>query len=176
MAGEWPARRAESSQEDQGVPSLLAIKIEALVGTAPRDRIKWLYEALSILDAKANGLLRINSLVMTIISLFLAYAHSGDRIAHISTGFLIGSTVALLLLAGSSIICFFIVRMSWEFLRAVPAVSGTTAFTGEIDALAIETNRRTHLFVSAWSLGLAGFVLTMVLALFGAIVVLGSSL
>lgn len=153
------------------MPDPLVAKARALLAGGNRDMVRWFYDMLSILDSKASGLLRINSFVMTIISLFLAYARvSSGAGPKVSRGFMFACLVDFILLAASSVLCFFIIRVTWGVLEKVPSRGGEVAFDTEIDALATVTGHRTHLFWNAWWLGLAGFALAVCLALYGGFV------
>jgi hypothetical protein len=149
------------------VASQLDGKVRALVGSAVRDRVKWFYEASSILHAKAQGMLRINALVMTIIGVALSFAKAAG--ISLSAGFLFGCLIAFVLLAVSGILCFLIVRMSWGFLETLPATPTSQDWQREIAGLADVTDRRTGLFQNAWWLGGIGFVMTCLLAVNGVV-------
>ena len=157
------------------MPNLLLPRVNALLGTTAtaRDKVKWLYEALSILDAKANGLLRINSLVMTILSLIFTYARTAPQSQNVSPCFLTGCLFAFVALGGSSVLCFLVVRMSWDFLGSVLTGAAAPDFTAEIDGLVDETTKRTHFFVWAWRLGLVGYSIAMFLALLAGVILVG---
>lgn len=151
--------------------NMLSAKVEALVGPGARDKIKWLYEALSILDAKANGLLQINSLVMTIMSLVVTFARSAGGTLTVPIGFKSGLLLAFVVLSVSSVLCFFVVRIGWAFLMGANLENQTYDFKCEIAALSAVTNKRTLLFWGAWWLGLIGYVVAIGLAIYASVTV-----
>ena len=132
-------------------------KIEALIGADSsgvvpnKEIIKWLYDALSILDGKANGLLRVNGFFLALLAGTLAFfrfiredsqkvwlpkVHFFDLIVYIG--------VTALLFLCSSMVCIWVVRVSWRILGKVTlAEARNSNFSREINALSHAVNDRT---------------------------------
>ncbi len=157
------------------MPSQLSRRVEALVGNTPKDQVQWLYDALTILDEKANGMLQINSLVMAVIAIFFSYAgslppaQSGTYAVRLGMA---GCIIAFVLLALSSWRCLQIVRVGWGFLTDLTPGRDVTDFTREIEELCGVADRRTQSFWWAWWLSLLGFSLTAILAIIGGLLLL----
>jgi hypothetical protein len=83
------------------------LKIRALLATASGPAsdysiIEWLYKSLNVLDGKANGLLRFDSVIITIITIVLNRVISVGK----SPQYEVYSLVTSLILLGAS--CFFL--------------------------------------------------------------------
>lgn len=155
-------------------PEELLKRLKALVSAADAGKIiDKLYPILTTLDAKANGLLRVNSLFLTIVIAFVGWAKSAGQsaVAAHSIRYII-SYVTIALLGLSAFLCMIVVRVSWQFLGKVnpkdtsttdtslTGVSGETtySFKAEIAALAKAASRRTTYYQMAWWLTLIGLI------------------
>jgi len=149
-------------------------KIKSLDGTAAKDVLNRLYGILTTLDAKANGLLRVNSLFITMLVFFIGWSNTGTfpdtlrdyvYIAYLDVFFLVIS----------SFLCLAVVSVSWKFLRYATPDNATYKFDEELGHLANVVDDRTHFYVIAWWLTLIVFVLS-VASLFAPIRRLGAQL
>src|SRR5258705_10967214 len=82
---------------------------------AAREIIDRLYGILTTLDAKANGLLRVNSLFLAILVFFLGWARSPTGFPTFLTMYVDAAYVDTFLLVLSSLLCLWIVKVSWAF-------------------------------------------------------------
>ncbi len=140
-------------------------KIRALHAHAhqqDKDVIGWLYGALNILDAKANGLLRVNAFFITIITFLIGLPIATENTISVPdlSGWVGSLSLALFLL--STVSCFLIIRVKWKFLgKVAPASSGQSFnFAPETEDLAKVVDDRTHYYWLAWGgtiLGLIAF-------------------
>lgn len=131
-------------------------KVSALNPNSDKDTIGWLYNALNILDAKANSLLRVNSMFITLLGIFWALARAADNPLKI-TQFQIGlAIVAAAFVIVSVMFCFAIVRVDWKFLGMVAADGSKDSydFKSEAKRLAEVVDSRTHYYWLAWGLTL----------------------
>jgi hypothetical protein len=150
----------------------LAAKVRALIPNDQRGQIKWLYEALSVLDSKAQGLLRLNAFVLAIGGFsitFVKYSSLAGYHPFIVPFYLI-CVMDFLALVISCLLCFWIIRMSWGFLETLPDAPTAAELDSEVDNHATVTDERTLLFQWSWRLSVAGFVSTVMLDLLGGVV------
>lgn len=140
-------------------------KVRALNNAAhkhDKDVIEWLYGALNILDAKANGLLRVNAFFIAIAtSLFGLSIAEETAISVPDLSGLVGYLILALFLL-SSVSCFLIIRVNWKFLGKVTNGSSGQGFNfdPETEDLAKVVDDRTHHYWLAWLgtiLGLIAF-------------------
>jgi hypothetical protein len=124
-------------------------KIRSLDGTGDKEILNREYSILTILDAKANGLLRVNSLFLTILIFFIGWSHANGFPASLRALVPI-AYVDTVMLALSSILCLLIVAVSWKFLGHVTTKDGRHNFEGEIKRLANVVDDRTHYYWLAW--------------------------
>jgi hypothetical protein len=115
-------------------------------GVPVKDIVNRLYGILTILDAKANGLLRVNSLFLTMLVFFIGWSHASTGFPPQLLVFVPLAYIDTLLLLLSSLLCLLIVAVSWKFLGHVTADS----FESEIARLANVVDDRTHFFWLAW--------------------------
>jgi hypothetical protein len=135
----------------------LSVKIRALANaTDSKDQIDRLYSILGILDAKATGLLGVNSFFIAILIGLLGLKDIKETLPHRFTA---GAEIALVLLVISSIFCLLIVRVSWKFLRKVSAVGTGYSFDKEIKRLSNVIDDRTHFYWFAWFGAISGFLI-----------------
>lgn len=153
-------------------------KATSLQGLATtKDVLGQLYGILTILDAKATGLLTVNALFIAILSAFLA---SIDTITKLINAQNLSSIleIQLALSAISAFLCLLVVRVTWKFFAYVPtAPASAAAFDAELRRLPNVIDDRTHYYWMAWLLSVSAFVLTLAwwswwYALIAAIVIL----
>lgn len=144
---------------------------------AERSILMWFYGVLNILDAKANGLMRVNSSFVTILLFFfgLAQARIGDgpqeKLIQVSNVQMVVAGICLVLALAFTFLCFLIVRVSWKFLGHVQvASSGGYDFKSEVKRLANVVDDRTHYYLIGWYLTLAAAALPLLLWIGTAIV------
>ncbi|TAN48119.1 MAG: hypothetical protein EPN26_13000 [Rhodospirillales bacterium] len=138
--------------------------INDLISRNPKDIIDRLYSVLSVLDSKANGLLRINSL-------FVAGGIAVKTFSLNDVGLMasIFGLFSLFLLTVSCATCMSIVRIEWHFLEKAVIKEGIMNFEEEIRALSKVATARTKSYIRAWWLsgvGLSIFVVAFVFYLF----------
>lgn len=134
---------------DRGVESIT--KIKALLGaSAAKDIIDRLYSNLTILDSKANGLLRVNSFFLTILLAFLGWLHANPQLKNKET-YTTVAQIDLVVIIFSCVLCLGIVRISWRFLGQVRAAGDRGYdFDDETKRLANTVDDRTHFYWLAW--------------------------
>lgn len=127
-----------------------------------KDVIGWLYKTLSILDAKANGLLGVNGFFITVLSIFLGLWNAGKIPSTIPDIYGNISVYILGIFVLSGIFCFLIIRVKWKFLGKVQVSNGASYdFDIEIMWLVRVVSDRTHLYWIGWALTFLGFVSLM---------------
>lgn len=87
-----------------------------------KETINWFYSVLTILDAKANSLLRVNGLFITFLVFFWGAARTPNNPLKITHDQTATAVLALIIVLVSTIFCFLIVRVSWKFLGEVVKV------------------------------------------------------
>jgi hypothetical protein len=152
---------------ERGHDAIKKIEQLHLDGNKPtKETIAWLYSVLNILDGKANGLLRVNGLFITLLVFFWGAARSPGNPLHITYDQLATAVLALLLLMASTIFCFMIVRINWKFLGQVRAKQDDPQqfdFDSEVKRLANIVDNRTHYYWIGWFLTLVAVILPVVL-------------
>lgn len=143
-------------------------KLNADQNKAVKETISWFYSVLNILDAKANGLLRVNGLFITILVFFSGAARSPGNPFHITYDQAATAVLALLLLMISTIFCFMIVRVNWKFLGKVHLKkdkdnADVYDFDSEVKRLANVVDNRTHYYWIGWLLTLITVLLPIFL-------------
>jgi hypothetical protein len=115
------------------------------------DAVKWFYEVLTALDAKASALMRLNGVLIAASAFLLGiFGRSGATIlstTRIDSIFIICSA---LLSAISIGLCLFVVNVSWYFLGKVTINGSDFDFVEEITSLGNVVDRRQCLYRSAW--------------------------
>jgi hypothetical protein len=141
-------------------------KIESLHHTdnkTHKETILWLYSVLNILDSKANGLLRVNSLFITLLVFFWGAARATGNPLKISPDQAATAVLGLILVMLSTIFCFMIVRVNWKFLGHVRKQRSAFNFADEGKRLANVVDDRTHFYWIAWLLTLTTVTLPILL-------------
>jgi hypothetical protein len=144
----------------------LLARIKALtLDTDATKVIAQLYPILTTLDGKANGLLRVNSLFLTVVLAIFGWIRFGTSGVSFQPILYPLAAVVLATLGVSSLFCMWIVKVSWPFLgRASKNETGGYAFDKEIASLARAANWRTVYYRVAWFLALIGFLALAALA------------
>jgi hypothetical protein len=93
-------------------------KIRKLDGIEDKDILNRLYGIFTILDAKANGLLRVNSLFLTLLIFFIGWSHTSS-FPNTLTHLLLIAYVDTIVLGLSLILCLLVVAVSWKFFGHV---------------------------------------------------------
>jgi hypothetical protein len=148
--------------EQRGHDALAKIKQLTLdCNKHTKETIGWLYSALTILDAKANGLLRVNSLLITLLTALLGLARLERNPLNITHDQVATAVLGLGSLIVSTIFCFMIVRVNWKFLSHVVLKPDKTTYDFEREAqrLANIVDNRTHYYSIGWVLTLIVLVL-----------------
>lgn len=128
-----------------------------------KETIAWLYGALNILDSKANGLLRVNSLFITLLVFFWGAARTQGNPLKITYPQTATAVLALFLVMLSIIFCFMIVRINWKFLGHVHKRGSDYDFAKEVKRLANIADNRTHYYWIGWLLTLVAVFLPILL-------------
>jgi hypothetical protein len=152
---------------DRGVE--LIGKICALQGFAAdttslnvtKETLNQLYSILTILDAKATGLLTVNAFFIAALLALLASSEEVARVIGMIAPSLVLET-QLVALTFSAFLCLLVVRVSWRFLVNVSnAPTAEADFDDELRRLANVIDDRTRYYWFAWLFALIGFVLTL---------------
>lgn len=138
--------------------------------------INWFYLVLNILDAKANSLLRVNSLFITFLVFFWGAARTPNNPLKITHDQTASAMLACIFVMASTICCFMIVRVNWKFLGQVFKVRANIAnqqevgqerevydFESEAKRLAKVIDDRTHYYWIGWLLTFAVILLPALL-------------
>lgn len=114
--------------------------------------IAGLYAILTTLDAKASGLLRVNSTFIAVLTVLLGWLINKSPPPSVQWFWYDIAYVDLGLFILSSFLCLCIVRVSWSFYGKAILDSGTYKFDRELDPLARTTVHRTRYYQGAWYL------------------------
>ena len=129
--------------------------------TVHKDVIDRTYKILDILDAKANSLLRVNGLIITILVFLWGATRLPSNPLQISKYYLTVGQLQLVFVFLSVLFCFWIVRVNWRFLAHVHKKEANKPyeFDGATNRLANVLDDRTHLYWLAWSCTLLAVLL-----------------
>ena len=136
-----------------------------------KETIAWLYSVLTILDAKANSLLRVNGLLITVLAVFWGAARAKDNPLNITYAQTATAMLALTTVMVSTVFCFLIVRVNWKFLGQVSKrregvgdqAKDVYDFASEAKRLANVVDNRTHYYWIGWLLTFAVVWLPVIL-------------
>lgn len=132
--------------------------------------VKWLYDTLSILDAKANGLLTVNAFFMTVLVAVVGASRVQNISLVVSDLYVEVSLHSLGLLLVSSFCCFMVIRVSWKMLgKVTKGGDGKHHFGNEETQLANAVDDRTHFYWLAWSLSLLALAWVTIALIFPSI-------
>jgi hypothetical protein len=127
----------------------------------------WLYKLLNVLDAKANGLLRFDAMLLTAITIVLSgLTNKGSLLrfdpniwCHLAAG------IAMAVLGLSGSLCFFIVQLKWGIMDEAieepdEAIEETAKFdfSKDVKVLAGVIERRSRCYFFAWILSFAALI------------------
>jgi len=148
----------------------LANTISALLKSDQRDEIRWIYDALSVLDTKASGLLSFNGILIALTSALLGFVLQ-TPISGYFYPVLVGGGLAACVV--SSLFCIRVLWIGWDFLGNVSEESSDGNlkydFNVEVAELVKVLQKRTrhhHLAVSItlWDLAFMAFCAVWVIA------------
>ncbi|HMG80717.1 MAG TPA: hypothetical protein VK591_18680 [Xanthobacteraceae bacterium] len=133
-------------------------------GPTDQEKIKWLYDVLTILDSKAGALLAFDGLLVAAVALMY------DRMSQ-EAGWLHYASLGLMLVTlAAALLCLFVAHVSYAFLGKIdPAIYNNTA---EIDELARLVEVRTHRLWRGWNLSVIAvflFIGLLIIFLFSAL-------
>ncbi|MGB8411043.1 MAG: hypothetical protein WCE58_14195 [Gallionella sp.] len=119
------------------------------------DAVKWFYEVLTALDAKASALMRLNGVLIAAAAFLLGiFGRTGTTILSTTALDSVSIICSALLSAISIGLCLFVVNVSWDFLGKVTINGNDFDFHEEIKSLENVVNRRQFLYRSAWWISL----------------------
>jgi hypothetical protein len=114
--------------------------------------ITGLYGILTTLDAKASGLLRVNSTFIAVLTVLLGWLVNKSPPPNVPWFWHLVTYADLALFILSSFLCLCIVRVSWSFYGKAVLERDTYKFDGELEPLARTTVHRTRYYQGAWYL------------------------
>ena len=170
MAVRWIETRRRLSSEnsstfDSSKPAEDAMRARE-VPAPDKDVINWIYAGLNVLDAKANGLLRINALFITVLIAMLGLRKSdGHGLIVLQNSYVTLAQIDVAIFVISSFFCLMIVRIKWKFLAKVRKTTDGYTFADEITVLANILDDRTHLYFLAWYGTVSGILLSVIWSL-----------
>lgn len=156
----WPLyvqRRYALGRTDLRNPaSVCCAPLGEFESVGAKDVVDWIYGVLSILDAKASTLMRLNGVLIAAAAFLLGLF--GRRESILSTA----RSDAMLVILSASLstvsifLCLLVVNVSWGFLGRVTSNSGdaTFEFAREIKSLDGAMRFRQAVYQSAWSISL----------------------
>jgi hypothetical protein len=152
--------------KDDAPPEVKALAVDGKVlfsGAAAM--INRLYGILTILDGKANGLLRVNSLFLTVLVFFIGWSHTSSAFPPQLSVYVPLAYIDTIILLASSVLCLLIVAVSWKFLGHV----ANGKFDAEIARLGNVVDDRTHFFWLAWWGTIGCLILSVIWWLYAAV-------
>jgi hypothetical protein len=128
------------------------------LGSAPSDMetVKWLYDILTILDAKAGALLAFDGLMLA------AEALMYDKLAEKAEWLHRFSLILIIVTLVAALLCLYVAQMSYDFLGNI--VPGTNDNSEEIAQLEKTAEVRTVRLGLAWGLSMIAVIIFIVLA------------
>jgi hypothetical protein len=133
--------------------------------TAADTVIKWLYDLLSVLDAKASALMRLNGVLIAAAAFLLGSAGRSDSVLIARPADTRLMIACSLLSALSISACLFVVNVSWPFLGKATLDGTDVDCAAEITGLDAACSFRRRMYRAAWWLSLVaslGFLLEFV--------------
>lgn len=126
-----------------------------------KQAIEWVYSVLTVLDAKASALMRLNGVLIAAAAFMLAQYKSPSTLMANASWHPILVAIAALLSAISITCCLYVVSVSWNFLGKVK-VGDLNSYSSEVEALVLTMIWRQRVYRFAWlfSLVAAGLFLT----------------
>lgn len=123
-----------------------------IAGPSDLEKIKWLYDVLTILDSKAGALLAFDGLLLAAETLMY-----GEKIDGLHVPIL----ALILLTLVAALVCLFVAQVSYAFLGNIRL--GHYANASEIDMLGEVVETRTHRLWWGWRLSVIAVVCFIVL-------------
>jgi len=127
--------------------------------------IEGMYAILTTLDSKASGLLRVNSIFIAVLTVFLGWLINRNPPPNVPSFWRVITYSDLGLFILSSFLCLWIVRVSWSFYGKAVLDKGTYTFDSELEPLARTTIRRTFYYRVAWFLTFAALLVFVAIAI-----------
>jgi hypothetical protein len=128
----------------------------------PNRAIEWLYGVLSVLDAKASALMRLNGVMLAAAAFLLSFRHPAGLQIPVGQWLILSIAV---LSSFSIALCLLVVSVDWRFLGLVRQTGQEFDFTDEIANLQRVSLFRQGVYRLAWWLSFAAtglFVYTFV--------------
>lgn len=119
----------------------------------PGEAVDWIYAVLSMLDAKASALMRLNG-VLIAAAAFMLGLFKRDTILATSGFDAIAVVFAALLSAVSMTLCLLVVNVGWHFLGLARRRGTKFSFGDEIAALSKALASRQGAYMAAWKVSL----------------------
>jgi hypothetical protein len=145
------------------MPNLLEILklLSAPEYDAARETLRFLYEALTILDRKADALMAFDAILVA------AAAFAIERGGVLATSFWrrAGVIIVILLALGAAASNLWVARVKYDFLGGVTLSGGKLQLEAEFNALAAAVADRTFDYQIAWWLSLGAVCLSGLIAL-----------
>jgi hypothetical protein len=128
-----------------------------------REVVDWVYGVLSILDAKASTLMRLDGVLIAAAAFLLGLFGRPESILSTTRSDAMLVIVAASLSALSLFLCLFVANISWNFLGKVTRSNNRTfEFAREIESLDRAMRFRQTVYQVAWLVSLIasiGFIL-----------------
>jgi hypothetical protein len=128
-----------------------------------REVVDWIYGMLSILDAKASTLMRLDGVLIAAAAFLLGLFGRPESILSTTRSDAMLVILAACLSAVSLFLCLFVANISWSFLGKVTRNSNRTfEFAREIESLDRAMRFRQTIYQLAWLVSLIasiGFLL-----------------
>ena len=155
--------RANVLRRDSTRGAEIIEKIKSLEGTsvAAKDYVNRLYGILTILDAKAGGLLTVNGLFLALLVFFIGWSNAPTGFPTRLVDYVPLAYFDAILLIISSFLCLLVVTVSWKFLGHATWDRGAYNFDTEIGRLANVVHDRTHYYWWAWLCTVISFLVSI---------------
>jgi hypothetical protein len=127
---------------------------------AARRTLEFFYEALSVLDHKAEALMVFDGILIA-ASAFVLDKGDLHRVHKWRRALVLVAILLALLAAGA---CLFVARVKYSFLGDVTIVGGKLQLTEEFQALSVVLAHRTFDYELAWYLSVSAVCLSILVA------------
>lgn len=131
----------------------------------PKKVLDWIYALLTVLDAKASALMRLNGVMLAAAAFFLSpNVDATSFVRALVAGSGIGSTISIAA-------CLLVVSVDWTFLGLVKVASASTDskerwdFTDELFHLQQVAGARQWLYRFAWAVSFLTTIVFIVAAI-----------
>lgn len=116
------------------------------------DAVKWVYEVLTTLDAKASALMRLNGISIAAAAFLLGlFGRSDPTILSTASPHAALIVTCAFLSSVSIFLCLLVVNVGWSFLGKVKNLNGEFDFSDEIRKLDATCTTRQKCYRVAWS-------------------------